>query len=259
MLPMKKSGHTYSFQESGLQYSSPQARELLLAFDQPLKLRHSTWTGALSLRGPEGKVPLSPLSPEEQRTLLLEFFQRWKASHPEEAKKAAFDYIDAQKGFVGVTFVACLFFSLPLSVALFADSQEQISCSRELKAHSAMGTMEVTKLKRDRKGHYLLSLRLTTPDGTVINGTDQVIAQNDLDIPKQIPVIYSPENPGCWSLTPNLSGTEVNWAKRRFFGTFTLLFGVFFLFASLFGIAWSLLRWKRKRPFRQEIAALFSL
>lgn len=259
MFPLSKNGYTYSFTEAGLLATLPDSRELQLSFDSNLKLRHSGWTGALFLKGPGGKVPLSPLSEQEQMALLTEFFQRWKNRHPDEAKKAAFDYADAQKGFVGVAFVACLFFSLPMAVGLLADSREQFYCTSVLQKSSVVGQMDVTKFKRKRKGHYILDLAFTAPDGSVITGKDQLITNDETSIPKSVPVVYSPENPRCWSLTPNLSGTEVNWAKRRYFGAFTGMFGVFFLAVSLYGLSWSILRWTRKRPFKKEIAGMFSL
>jgi hypothetical protein len=259
MFPLSKNGYTYSFLETGLQATLPDSREINLSFDSKLKLRHSSWTGMLSVRGPGGSVPLSPLSAEEQRAFLSEFFRRWKMRHPEEAKKAAFDYADAQKGFVGVAFVACVFFSLPLAAGLLADSRKQFFCTTVLQKDSVVGQMDVTSFKRKRKGHYILELAFTAPNGTVITGNDQVITSDETSIPKSVPVVYSPENPQCWSLTPNLAGTEVNWAKRRYFGTFTGMFGLFFLAVSLYGISWSILRWVRKRPFREEIAAQFSL
>lgn len=259
MFPISKNGYTYSFRDNGFSFSSPAPREMYFPFDARLKLKHSSLTGALSLKGPEGSATLAPLSSAEQLSFLLELFRRWKAADPEAAKKAAFDYFDGQKGFVAVAFVASLFFSLPLAVGLLADSRNQFYCTSVLQKHSVVGSMDVTKFKKKRKGHYILDLAFTAPNGAVIQGRDQVITTDETTIPKSVPVVYSPENPECWSLTPNLEGTEVNWAKRRYFGAFTLMFGTFFLVTSIWGIGWSIARWSRPRPFRRELAALFSL
>jgi hypothetical protein len=259
MFPISKGGYSYSFTETGLQVSCPDSRDLSFPFSQALKLRHSTWTGALSLKGPGGSVPLSPLSTEERQALVLEFFRRWKSVSPESAKKAAFDYLDGQKGFVAVAFTVSLLFCLPLSVALLSDSWEQLSCTRVLQQESVVGEMEVVKAKKKRKNHYILDLEFVAPDGSVQRGKDQLLTEDESAVPKTVPVVYSPKNPACWSLTPNFEGTEPNWARRRFFGAFTLLFGAFFLGSALLGTSWSLGRWLRPRPFRKEISEIFQL
>lgn len=259
MFPISKDGYEYSFLESGLQVKSPDGREQNFPFERRLKLRHSSWTGNLFLKGPDGTAPLSPLSEAEKKELVLEFFRRWKAADPEVAKKSAFDYIDGQKGFVALAFTISLLFSLPLAVGLLADSKDQFTCTLELQRNSVVGSMDVEKFKRKRKGHYILDLAFTAPDGTKIVGRDQLIVSDETNIPKTVPVVYSPNNPRCWSLTPNLEGTEVNWAKRRFFGYFAAMFGTFFLVSAFYGLAWSVSRWIRPRPFKAELAKLFSL
>jgi len=254
MFPLEKNGHFYSFVEGGLIYRDSFSRESLLSFDEGVKLKFSVWTKALSLKG-STKVPLDPLKPGEQRALLLEFFQRWKQRNPEAARKAAFDYCDGQKGFAPVAFIAATFFALPFAIGLLADSRNQFTCTQVLQHSSQMGEMDVVKFKRKRKGHYILDLAFTAPNGQVILGKDQLITKDETSIPKKVPVVFSPENPNCWSLTPNLSGTEINWAKRRYFGSFTLLFGLFFLTTSLWGISWSILKGLRKRPHKEDLLA----
>ncbi len=251
------SKNQYSFQESGLRFTSADV-EKFLPFNAKIKLCHSSLSGALSLKGPGVRIPLDlPLA--EQQEVLLEFFRRWKARQPEEAKKSAFDYVDGQKGFVAVAFVSSALFCLPLAVGLLADSRNQFVCTKVLQEHSVLSSMDVVKFKKKRKGHYILDLEFTAPNGVKIQGRDQVITTDETSIPRTVPVVYSPERPECWSLTPNLEGESVNWAKRRFFGTFTLLFGAFFLFVSLYGMGWSVSRWMRPRPFKAELKQLFQL
>lgn len=259
MFPLSRNGETFSFVEAGLHHKDAYGKEVEISFSDRVKIHHSSWTGKLSLKRPGAKVCLSSLTSGEQRAVILEFLQRWRVRYPDAAKKAAFDYVDAQSGFTVVAFVSCLFFSLPLAVGLLADSQNQFSCSKVLHEHSQVGSMDVVKFKKKRKGHYILDLAFTAPDGTKVIGQDQVITLDETTIPKTVPVIFSPENPKCWSLTPNLTGTEVNWARRRYFGAFTLLFGSFFLLVSLYGLGWSLMRFLRKRPFGAEIIKAVNL
>jgi hypothetical protein len=249
----------FSLGEDGLRHTGSDGRERYFPFTQTLRIIHSPWTGKLKLKGPEGAVSLSSLTEPEQKELLLGLFRGWKERQPESAKKAAFDYVDGQKGFVPLAFIACFFFSLPVAVGLLADAKDQFVCGAVLREGTALGTMDVIKVKKQRKGDYILDLEFTAPDGEKIRGHDQLITEDETKIPKQVPVVYSPARPSCWSLPPDLKGTQVNWAQKRYFGFFTLFFGGFFLVISLLGIAWSAGHWFRKRPFRKEIAQLFQL
>ena len=174
------------------------------------------------------------------------------------AKKAAFDYIDAQKGFIGIALAISLLFCFPLTVALFADSRQQVVCSAQLREGSTKGEMQVVKVKKKRKGHYILNLEFTTPEGAVIKGEDQIITLDETLIPKKLPVLYSPSQPSCWSLTANLGDSEPNWARRRYFAAFTFLFGIFFLSVGLVGTVWAVRRLIVKRPFVRELGEIFS-
>lgn len=259
-------GHVFSFQESSLTYRDPHGRDSFFPFDQKLRISVATWSSKISIHGPQGKAPLYVLPENLQREFLLDFFQRWKRSNQENAKKAAFDYVEGQRSFVPIALVLSAFFALPVSIALLNDSREQAYCTTVLRENSAVGEMQVTKFRKKRKGHYILTLEFTTPQGAKIEGKDQIIISGDSNsenieakIPKSVPVVYSPEHPECWSLTPNLSGTEVNWAKRRFFTAFTLLFGAFFLATAVFGFLWAIARKRQERPLAQEIRNLFSL
>ena len=267
MFPIQKNGHEYSFREGSFLYRSPAGREVDFPFSERLKLKISPWTGALRLKGPQGTAPLSPLSEAERRDFLTQLFQRWKSREPEAAKKAAFDYIEGQRQFLPIAFIACLLVGMPVGVALMNDSREQYVCTNVLKSDSAVGTMNVTKFRKKRKGHYVLTLEFTTPQGPKIVGTDQLIMgkegveeEMERNIPKTVPVVYSPSRPECWSLTPEPTSTEVNWAKRRYFTAFSLLFGLFFVITSVYGLAWSAASWmRRRRPFREDLAGMFQL
>ena len=101
-----------------------------------------------------------------------------------------------------------------------------------------------------------MSIEIRKLSKTFANGfkaVDLVHTKNEKDIPKSLPILYSPDRPLCWSLTKDLDSAEVNWAKRRYFSWFTLLFGLFFLSVSLLGLSWSVLRRVRPRPFTEDV------
>jgi hypothetical protein len=80
------------------------------------------------------------------------------------------------------------------------------------------------------------------------------------NIPKTVPVVYSPTRAECWSLTKDGSTNEPNWAKRRYFTAVALLFGLFFTVVSIYGLARSGMSWRRRRrPFTAELESMFSL
>jgi hypothetical protein len=258
MYPMKKNGFEFRFEDQGLTVVDPFSKETHFSFLEQLKFHFQPYSKKIRIKGSKGSVNLE-FSKEELSSFALDFFQRWKRVQPELAKKAAFDYIDGQKGFVSVAFFLSVFFAFPLTVGFLADSQNQFYCTKVLQQNAAVGEMQVVKYKKKRKGHYILDLAFTAPNGSVITGRDQVITPDETKIPKSVPVVFSPEQPSCWSLTPNLEGSEVNWAKRRYFGSFTLMFGLFFLASSLYGLIWSAPRLFRKKPLLQELAKEFQL
>lgn len=256
MKTISHEGHEFSFHEGGVEYSHA-GHKKIVSFDTPLRLVFS-WRGNLSLQGKD-QIPLFLMPKDQQQKFLLDICNAWMKRNPEAAKKALFDYTDAQKGFVGIALGVSLFLCLPMAIGFLNDSREQYQCAKELHQSSANGVMNVIKVKKKRKGHYLLELQFTTPSGEIIRGTDQAITEDETAIPKEIPVVYSPSHPKCWSLTRSLEGHEPNWAKMRYFSAFTLLFGSFFLFVSLFGATWSGSRFIRKRPYVQELRSLIHL
>lgn len=250
-------GYTTSFQEGGLTIKDSHQREFYFSFTEPLRFGIHLFSPLFRFKCGRQRVSL-PVD-DTSKALSLEFFTRWKKIAPETAKKAAFDYIDGQRGFVPVAFLVSLFFCLPLTIALLNDSRNQSLCTIELEKNSVLGEMQVTKFKKKRKGHYILNMEFTAPNGTKILGQDQLITQDEATIPKTVPVVYSPEKPSCWSLTPDLVGKEPNWAKRRYFAAFTLMFGTFFLIVTILGLTWSIRRYFQKRPLTRELQELFQL
>lgn len=252
-------GHQFQFESPNfLRYRDPAGREQTFPYDEHLRLRASTWTGELKLRARSGSASLSPLSGDQRKEFLLEFFRSWKLASPETAGKAAFDYVDAQRGFVNIALVCSLIFTLPVAVALLADSHQQFSCTRELETRAVAGEIQVVKATKKDSRSYKIKMEFTAPNGEVIKAQDLVHTKNEKDIPRSLPILYSPDRPLCWSLTKDLDSSEVNWAKRRYFSWFTLLFGMFFLAVSGLGLAWSVLRRVRPRPFADDVRALFN-
>ena len=247
-----------TFTEDALEICDRFGRTLLFSFDQKVKYGVSLCGKYLWLRGAEGKIRLD-IPEVERKNVFLEFLRRCKNRNPDLAKKAAFDYLDAQKGFLKVAFIVSTFFCLPVAALMMNDSQSQYFCGKELHEASSLGTMQVTKVSKKRKGHYILDLELVLSNGEKIQGKDQVITLDETKIPKYVPVVFSPTHPQCWSLTPNLTQSEPNWAKQRYFAAFTFLFGLFFLTLGGFGLIWSVLRLRQVRPYQKEIRELFLL
>lgn len=254
-------GHEFGFENPGtLRYRAPSGSELIFPLDDKLRLRASTWTGELSLKSGtiRSSASLSPLSSEQLSEFLPEFFRLWNTASPEAARKSAFDYVDAQRGFVGLTLGVCLLFTLPVAVAFLADSHQQFSCTKELEANAVPGRIQIVKATKKDSRSFKIRMEFTAPNGEKIEALDLVHTKDENDIPKSLPILYSPARPICWSLTKELDSSEVDWAKRRYFSWFTLLFGTFFLSVSLLGLAWSVLRRARPRPFTDEVRAVFS-
>lgn len=248
----------FRFEDQGVTFQDAFSKEMHFSFLEPIRVRYLPYRKRIRFGGKAGYAVLDLAAPSEEN-FLQDFFERWKKVQPDLAKKSAFDYVDGQKGFVSVAFFLSIFFALPLSVGLLADSQNQFHCTEVLRQGAILDEMQVTKFKKKRKGHYILDLELKTASGVVIRGKDQVITKDETQIPKSVPVLYSPDKPQCWSLTPDLKGHEINWAKRRYFGAFTLLFGGFFLYVAIYGLFWSAPRLFGKRPHKKSLSDLFSL
>lgn len=261
MFKLNAQGHQYGFDSPHfLRYRDPAGRETTFPYKKGLRLTVSSWTGGLRIRFGRESVSLNPLSGEQLRDFLLEFFNQWNRESPETAKKVAFDYLDAQRGFVAVAFVACLLVGLPTAIALLADSHHQIQCTRELREHSVPGVMQVMKSKKRDSRSFLLNLEFVTPDGKKIKGQEEMVLEKNIaQLPTSFPMAYSPKQPDCWSLTTGPNSSEVNWAKRRYFAAFAFLFGLFFLGTTFLGMSWSIARWLRPRPFAKEVGAVFGL
>lgn len=261
MLVLNVQGHQFGFDSPGvLRYRDPEGKERTIPFREGgLRLWVSSLTGEIRVKGAGQSISLSPLSGEQLRDFLLELFRQWRNAAPDEAKKAAFDYAEAQRGFVPVAFGVTLLLSLPLSVALLADSHQQFSCTKELRQSAVPGTIERIKARKKDSRTYILHLQFNAPNGQVFEGKEQVMTKDASNLPTSFPIFYSPERPECWTLTQGLDSQEIPWAKRRYAGTFTLLFGLFFLGATVLGLGWSVARWLRPRPWAKEVKELFEL
>ncbi len=269
MIKLNAHGHQFEFDSPhALRYRDPAGRETIFPYKKTLSLTVSSWTGVLRIRSGRESISLSKLEGDQLRDFLLEFFRQWKHESPDAAKKAAFDYVDAQRGFVAVAFVACLLVSLPVAIAMLADSHQQFRCTRALRDHSVPAQMQVVKARKRDSRTFLLNLEFTAPGGQKIQGQEEIVTEKDVNPPTVFPIAYSPEEPECWSLTKSASlaksgqgndTDEINWARRRYFAAFSLLFGLFFLFTTFLGLTWCIRRWLRPRPYASEVGALFGL
>ena len=247
-------GQEFGFEKPGsLRYRNSRGQEFHFPYEKGLRLRVSTWTGELILQFRRRKAPLSGLPPEQRRSFLAELFRHWSRADAESARKAAFDYADAQRGFVPLAFAACLLVALPVSVALLADSHQQFRCTRELQAHSVPALMHAVKARKQDSRTFLLNFEFQAPNGQQIKGQEVVLTEKDVPPPMDYPMYYSPEHPECWSLTKTATSQEINWAKRRYFSWFGLLFGLFFLTVTFIGLAWCTLRWAQPRLYKEEV------
>ncbi|MCO5141734.1 MAG: hypothetical protein M9962_01435 [Oligoflexia bacterium] len=244
------------FLESSFTFKDQFDRLYEFLFNRKLKIYRSAWTGQIIIKQGYQKVDLSKFKEEDQEKILRHLFSQWKNLQPEAARKAAFDYIDAQKGFVSIAVIASVVVALPLAAGLYSDSYKQFSCTNDLLNDSYLSEMNVVKSKKKRKGHYILTLENQLPSGQIITGMDQIITQDESLIPKSFPVVISRSRPECWSLTKDANSTEPNWAKRKYFAYFTAMFGSFFLVCGVFGTLWSLNRIRRKPKFKETVEAV---
>lgn len=257
MSTLKANGHEFSFDDpAALLYRGPDGREQRFPYDDKLRFRAGTFSGDLRVRSARCSASLSPLSHQQLGDFLSQFFPAWSARAPEASRKAAFDYVDAQRGFTGIALFASAV-SAFVAIGLLADSHQNFSCTKELEAHAVPGEIRVVKATKKDSRSFKIKMEFTTPSGEVIKGEDLVRTKNEKDIPKSLPIQYSPERPLCWSLTKGLDSAEVDWAKRRYFAWFTLLFGLFFVGSAVLGMAWCAFRMVKQRPFSDEVSAQF--
>lgn len=254
MLVLNAQGHQFGFDSPQyLRYRKPSGAELHFPYKKGLRLQVSSWTGEIVLRFERHRAPLSPLQGEQLHEFLRELLRHWMLADAESARKAAFDYADAQRGFVPIAFVACLLVALPVAIALLADSHQQFRCTRELQEHSEPGLMHAVKVRKRDSRTFVMNFEYQAPNGKLIKGTEELLTEKDVPPPMEYPMFYSPEHPECYSLTKSLTEKEINWGKRRYFSWFGLLFGLFFLSVTFLGFSWCTLRWFRPRPYASEV------
>lgn len=251
-------GNDFFFIEGGIAWKSARGQTEIL-WDDLRGLKAGLFSGKPYLAGRGTSIPLDSLEATDLRELVLELYRRWKGVFPDRGKKNAFDYVEGGRNLARVVLIVSLLFSLPVGIVLMNDAREQQACSRLLRQDGVSADMQVTKAKKVRNGQYDISLSFTTPEGVEIKGKDQFITSDKTDPPAKMPVVYSRSKPSCWSLTPSAGSTDVNWAKRRFFVAFTLLFGAFFFGFGILSVLWSILKLRARRPLSDELKDLFQL
>lgn len=257
MSTLNAHGHEFSFDDpAALLYRGPGGHELRFPYDDNLRFRAGFFGGDSRVRSARCSASLAPLSREQLGDFLSRFFAAWNARAPEAARKAAFDYVDGQRGFTKIALFGSAI-SAFVAIGLLADSHQNFTCTRELEAHAVPGEIRVVKATKKDSRSFKIKMEFTAPNGELIKGEDLVRTKNEKDIPKTLPIQYSPERPLCWSLTKGLDSGEVDWAKRRYFAWFTLLFGLFFVGCALLGMGWCATRMVKGRPFAEELNAQF--
>jgi hypothetical protein len=244
----------FTFQENGVHFLDSSGREQVFSFRDRLKVRFRPYRKFIQLKGPTGSASLEGLSNEEQSAFLKDFFRRWLSANPEAARKGAFDYAEDRKSFCRLVVAVCLLFTGPMAVALLNDSLKQTSCTKMLTQNVQSSAIDVTKVKKEKKGPYILKLAFTPPNGKTITAEERWITENENEIPKSLPIIFSPSQPECWAMTT--TGTEISWAKRRYFSAVSGMFGAFFLAITLFGLFWSVARLLWLPPYREEVLSI---
>lgn len=254
MIKVNARGHQFGFDSPHfLRYRDPEGREITFPYQKGLKVRVSPWTGNIKLRFGRDATSLSPLDSDQLKEFLKEFFRQWKKADPESGSKGAFDYVDGQQGFTKVAFVVSIVMGLPMAVALLGDSHQQLFCTRELRKQAVPETVQVVKYTKKDSRTFDLRLEFTPPGGEKIKGWERVVLEKDVYPEKTYPILYSPEHPQCWSFKKAGEAQEVDWPKRRYFAVLALLFGIFFLAASVLGLSWCVAKWMNPRPFTKEV------
>lgn len=197
--------------------------------------------------------------PGENSSFIELFFRTWQKHSPDQAKKAAFDYAFPNRAFAGILLVCCLFLAFPLAGALFIESRDQYACTQELQAGNSATEAKIVKAKKQRKGFFLVSISFSAQDGTVISGKDQFLTEDEKNPPATMPVVYANSNPQCWTTPSSINSHEVNWAKRRYFTALSGLFAGFLLLSGLYGLVFSFLRLREKRPYAELLREQFQL
>ena len=250
----------YVLQEDGLHFTRADGKTISLPWSGMRALKKSAFSKKLKVTGRNTSIPLHFLSDSAQKELALALFAQWRNHDPDGAKKAAFDYVDKQRGFTSFLLGSCLLFAFPLAFVLMHESLDEYHCSQALRGNSVITTANITKMTRKNDGPFLLELEFQTKEGIILKGKDQyILGENGKTPPTQIPLVYDRDHPSCWSLTPNPESQEVNCAKRRFFEAYTFLFGLFFALIGLYGMIWGVAKLVEKRDFREELITSFGL
>jgi len=247
------SSFPYKIDDTGI-HSLRSGQNEVLAWREVYGLKKSLFSSQHAIYGKNTKFSFT-----ENQNFVEQFFRTWQKFFPDAAKKNAFDYAYPNKVFAKILLVTCLIVSLPLGFILLRDSREHLTCTNTLQKGAVATQASITKARKKRKGHFILSLRFSAASGEIIDGQDQFITTDASNPPNFIPVIYAKENPHCWTTPVSTDSSEINWAKRRYFTAYTALFGSFAILAGIFGIVFSVLRLREKRFYAKILIQIFSL
>lgn len=207
-----------------------------------------------------GKKLALPRDPKALDEFALSFYRNWKNKSSEKVRKNAFDYVEPQKSTAYLLFVISTFFFMLLAFLLFQESYVQNSCSQALKASSQTSVAEILKLKKKKKGNFLVHIRFQTVDGQEFTGerlTNQIYAPGK--DPQLFSVTYAKTAPHCWVLNEDILFPKINWFHREYNVLFNFLVGLVFFVAGVLGTISVIQRFREKRNNTKPIKDLFSL
>lgn len=248
---------TVSVEETGVRCRTAIGKEIHLSWAGLRGLRKSVFGDQPKIQGREGSISLGSIASEDRAKLVSTFFSQWKARNLESARKNAFDYLDHNKGFAWVMLLSAFFFFFPVAGILLNEAREIRNCTAALQSDGQWVDVPVVREKKQRVGHWSIWIA-TEFQGTKIEGTDNYFTRTPEQVPpKTIPVLISPSNPACWTITSSQGERVADWPKRRFFLSYIALFGGALLSMGLVGFVWSIGRLRQKTLFRSEVEAVF--
>lgn len=239
--------------EAGIQQGA-----IFIAWQEIRGLKKSIFSSYLKIQGNSKCIFLDP-KVEGAKEDFLSFYRTWQKFDASAAKKSAFDYIEDHSSFIKLQIVISFIFCLGVAVLCLSDSLPQAHCTKMLETSAQTGTATVSSTKRKRFGHYLVKFDFRSISGRLILGEGQYFSKTDTPPKTDLPIVYNPEEPECWSFTEEDNPSQPQWAQRRFFTSFTSILGIMFGVIGLLGIALGFAKLSEKRPFTSELKNLFGL
>jgi len=250
--------HQYAATHNGFSYTQNGATVVytwrqLIGFTHPLVLSSHT---PLQIRVKGSRAVTVWLTGEELQSFLADLLIHWKQAEPLYAKKAVFDYSTEERNLWWVWLSVAIVAVGGLGFSLLGDGLQSLHCSRLLKEAGTHVPAKVLKTKKDRRGNINWDVEFTTSSDQTVQGWRVPLVPKGYDLPTEnVGVLYAADDTRCWDLTRSAQDPSVNWAQRRFLSTMALGFGSIFSVTSIFMTLISVYKLRRKRPFKEVVAA----